>query len=116
MQCITFQNQARLFHLVHAYILPRTKDIFNTGNFLVNYSLLKEEHRSFFAVVESKNIAKTFTDHYFVFLQGYIEKDSGEPIWLGHIVPNVVNNELQKPPLWESDKRITLFYRGCILL
>ena len=28
---------------------------------------------------------------------------------MGHIVPNVVNYELQKPPLWESDKRITLY-------
>ena len=48
VRCITIQNQARIVHLVHACILPWKKKIFNTGSFLVKWSLVKEQHRSLF--------------------------------------------------------------------
>ena len=31
-----------------------------------------------------------------VFIQGFIESDLGEPIWLGRIVPNTICDQFQK--------------------
>ena len=43
-----------------------------------------------------KNIAKTLSKNDFIFLQGDTENEFGEPIWLGLIVPNMVNDEFKK--------------------
>ena len=44
-----------------------------------------------------------------MFLQGDPDSDFGEPIWLGRIVPNIVNHEFQKQTIWEADKLINLY-------
>ena len=41
-------------------------------------------------------------------MQGDTENDFCDPIKLGQIVPNMINDEFQKEPLWEADKRIKL--------
>ena len=53
-----------------------------------------------------KNILKTLSNNDFVFIQGDSDNGFGDPIWLGHIVTNMLNGDFQKQPLWESDKRI----------
>ena len=55
-----------------------------------------------------KKLAKTLAENDFVFLQGDTENDFGEPIWLGRIVPNMINDKFQKQSIWEADKRIKI--------
>ena len=55
-----------------------------------------------------KQLVKHLAENDFVFLQGDTENDFGEPIWLGRIVPNMINDEFQKQSIWEADKRIKI--------
>ena len=41
----------------------------------------------------------------FVFLEGGTESDLGDPIYLGHIMPNTVYGHFQKK-IWVSDKQV----------
>ena len=69
----------------------------------------KRETQEFVSRRENrKNLAKTLFDNDFVFLQGDPENYFGEPIWIGRIVPNMINDEFKKQSIWEADKRIKI--------
>ena len=76
------------------------KIYFYTGNFLVKWLFVKEKHRSLCRRGKTrKNTAKKLSNSYSIFLQGDIYNDFVDPICLGHIVPNMVNDNYQKQPL-----------------
>ena len=68
----------------------------------------KIETQEFVSLRDTRKVLQKTFQEWFLFLQGDTENEFGEPIWLGRIYPNMVNDEFQKEPLWETDKRIKL--------
>ena len=68
--------------------------------------MVKEQHRSLCRGGKLEKILQRHSPRNVFLLQGDPDNDFGEPIFLGRIFPNMVNDEYQKQQLREAEKRI----------
>ena len=72
--------------------------------------MVKEQHRRLCRGEKLEKILQNSSRERFCISSGRYctENDFGEPIWLGRIIPNMINEEFQKQSIWEADKRIKI--------